>query len=132
MSGTWGNVHGDDDRWADPYAGRSASTAAQPAVTPDATPGTVAAASPGRPLESLGLLVLRLVLGLGVAAHGSQKLFGWFGGDGLDGTASFFAESGFIPGEVTAWIGGLSEFVGRPARRRRREVGRLRRRLLCE
>ncbi|HLR97455.1 MAG TPA: DoxX family protein [Jiangellaceae bacterium] len=114
MSGSWGNVHGDDDRWADLYADaeRSVSTTAQPAVTPDAGSGTLAAASPTRPLESLGLLVLRVVLGLGVAAHGSQKLFGWFGGDGLDGTASFFADSGFAPGEVTAWVGGLSEFVG--------------------
>ena len=37
-----------------------------------------------------GLLVARVALGLLMAAHGAQKLFGWFGGYGLDGTGGFF------------------------------------------
>jgi putative oxidoreductase len=48
------------------------------------------------------LLVVRLVVGLGMAAHGSQKLFGWFGGYGLDGTAGFFESLGFRPGRFFA------------------------------
>jgi putative oxidoreductase len=38
---------------------------------------------------SHGILLLRVVFGLALAAHGSQKLFGWFGGPGLQGTAGF-------------------------------------------
>jgi putative oxidoreductase len=45
-----------------------------------------------------GILALRLVLGLLMAAHGAQKLFGWFGGHGLTGTGGFFESLGFRPG----------------------------------
>ena len=45
----------------------------------------------------LGLLIARLVLGLLMAAHGAQKLFGWFGGHGLAGTGGFFESIGFRP-----------------------------------
>jgi putative oxidoreductase len=51
---------------------------------------------------SAGLLALRLVLGLGMAAHGSQKLFGWFGGHGLAATGGFFETIGFRPGRLFA------------------------------
>ena len=51
---------------------------------------------------SLGLLILRLVVGLTMAAHGSQKLFGWFGGHGLKGTGGFLEQLGFIPGRRNA------------------------------
>ena len=44
-----------------------------------------------------GLLVARLVLGLAMAAHGAQKLFGWFGGHGLTGTTGFMEMLGFRP-----------------------------------
>jgi len=56
-----------------------------------------------------GLLVLRLVLGLLLVGHGSQKLFGWFGGPGLTGTAGFFHSLGFRPGKPMAIVAGVSE-----------------------
>jgi len=56
-----------------------------------------------------GLLVLRVVLGLLMAAHGTQKLFGWFGGYGLDGTAGFFEALGFRPGRVFVVAASASE-----------------------
>jgi putative oxidoreductase len=59
-----------------------------------------------------GILVLRLVLGLLMAAHGAQKLFGWFGGHGLAGTGGFFESLGFRPGRVFASAAGISEFGG--------------------
>ena len=49
-----------------------------------------------------GLLVARVVFGLLMAAHGAQKLFGWFGGYGLAGTAGFFEQLGFRPGKLFA------------------------------
>jgi putative oxidoreductase len=61
---------------------------------------------------SIALLIVRLVVGLGLAAHGSQKLFGWFGGYGLSGTGGFFDKIGFRPGRLFALAAGLGEFVG--------------------
>ena len=53
------------------------------------------------------LLAPRLVLGVIMFAHGAQKLFGWFGGYGLKGTAGFFAESlGITPGILWAGMAG--------------------------
>ena len=63
-------------------------------------------------MEDLALLVLRLVLGGVFIAHGAQKLFGWFGGPGLQGTAGFFEKLGIRPGSVTALLAGLAEFGG--------------------
>jgi putative oxidoreductase len=60
----------------------------------------------------IGLLLLRLVVGLTLAAHGAQKLFGWFGGPGLDGTGQFFAMLGFPPGRRHALMAGLAESGG--------------------
>src|SRR6266576_739366 len=48
----------------------------------------------------LGLLSARIVLGLLMAGHGAQKLFGWFGGYGLAGTSGFFENLGFKPGRL--------------------------------
>lgn len=59
----------------------------------------------------LALLLVRLI-GLGFAAHGAQKLFGWFGGYGLAGTAGFFESLGFRPGRLFAGAAGLSELTG--------------------
>ena len=60
----------------------------------------------------LGLLILRTVVGLTLAAHGSQKLFGWFGGYGLAGTGSFLEQLGFRPGKAQAFLAGLAEAGG--------------------
>ncbi len=59
----------------------------------------------------IALLLVRLI-GLGLAAHGAQKLFGWFGGYGIAGTAGFMESLGFRPGKMFATAAGLSEFVG--------------------
>src|SRR5947208_823763 len=56
-----------------------------------------------------GLLVGRLVLGLLMAAHGSQKLFGWFGGYGLAAVSGFFESLGFRPGRFFALTAATAE-----------------------
>jgi putative oxidoreductase len=61
---------------------------------------------------SIGLLILRLAVGLTLAAHGSQKLFGSFGGGGIGGTAPFMEQLGFRPARLHAFLAGLSEVVG--------------------
>jgi putative oxidoreductase len=61
---------------------------------------------------SLALLVLRLAVGLGFAAHGSQKLFGAFGGGGIEGTGGGFEHLGLRPGRLLAWAAGTAEFIG--------------------
>ena len=61
---------------------------------------------------SVGLLILRLVVGLGLAAHGAQKLFGWFGGYGIAGTGQFLEGLGFRPGRLHAVQAGLAELIG--------------------
>ena len=60
----------------------------------------------------LGLLILRLVVGLTLAAHGAQKLLGWFGGYGLNGTGQFMDTLGFHPGRRHAALAGLTETGG--------------------
>lgn len=60
----------------------------------------------------LGLLIIRAVIGLTLAAHGAQKLFGWFGGPGLAGTGGFFESLGFRPGKLFATVSGLGEAGG--------------------
>jgi putative oxidoreductase len=60
----------------------------------------------------IGLLLLRLAVGLTMAAHGTQKLFGWFGGHGLKGTGGFLESLGFRPGRRHALMAGLAEAGG--------------------
>ena len=60
----------------------------------------------------VGVLLARLIVGLALAAHGSQKLFGWFGGYGISGTGGFFESLGFKPGAAFAAAAGLSELIG--------------------
>ena len=59
-----------------------------------------------------GLLIARLVFGLALAAHGTQKLLGWFGGYGIAGTGGFFEGLGFRPGKLFALLAGLGETGG--------------------
>jgi putative oxidoreductase len=60
----------------------------------------------------LGLLILRLAFGLTIAAHGSQKLLGWFDGPGPQGAGKLMHKLGFRPGERHARLAGLSELAG--------------------
>jgi len=60
----------------------------------------------------LGLFLLRLTVGLTLAAHSAQKLFGWFGGYGLDAIAQMFEGLGFRPGRRHALMAGVVEFGG--------------------
>ena len=63
-------------------------------------------------MVTAGLLILRLTLGLIVAAHGAQKLFGWFDGPGLEGSAAGLERVGVRPGWPWALISGAVEFGG--------------------
>jgi putative oxidoreductase len=58
-----------------------------------------------------GLLLLRLVVGPMMAAHGAYKLFGWFGGPGLAAVSGFFDSLGFRPGRLFATIASAIEIV---------------------
>ena len=60
----------------------------------------------------IGLLLLRLTVGLTLAAHGAQKLFGWFGRPGIDAIGQFFEMLRFSPGRRHALMPGLAETGG--------------------
>ncbi|WP_435593117.1 DoxX family protein [Nocardia sp. bgisy118] len=79
-------------------------------TTTTAAPTTTTAAST-LPTD-LGLLVLRLALGLTMAVHGSQKLFGWFDGAGIDRTAKFFESQGYPASKAAAILAGICEGFG--------------------
>ncbi|ABI70069.1 DoxX family protein [Shewanella sp. 11B5] len=57
-------------------------------------------------------LALRLPVGIIFMAHGGQKLFGWFGGYGLEGTGQWMASIGIEPGVLMAFLAGSAELVG--------------------
>lgn len=57
-------------------------------------------------------LALRLPISIIFMAHGSQKLFGWFGGYGLQGTGQWMASIGIEPGVLMAFLAGSGEFFG--------------------
>src|SRR5579864_2723999 len=60
----------------------------------------------------LGLLVMRVVLGVTFMAHGSQKAFGWFGGSGMKGVTEMLRKLGVAHPGLLAWMAALSEFGG--------------------
>lgn len=73
------------------------------------------ARNPGTTLtaDTLSWTLVRAATGLILMLHGAQKLFGWFGGGGLTGTAQFFEQSlGLYPGLLFAGVAGLTEFFG--------------------
>lgn len=61
---------------------------------------------------SMSQLALRIPVGIIFAAHGSQKLFGWFGGYGLEATGQWMTSIGLNPGYLMALLAGGAEFFG--------------------
>ncbi|ARM85899.1 DoxX family protein [Marinobacter salarius] len=59
-----------------------------------------------------GALALRIPVGIIFVAHGAQKLFGWFGGYGLEGTGQWLDSIGLSPGYLMALLAGGTEFLG--------------------
>ena len=59
----------------------------------------------------VGLLIARVVIGLVMAAHGTQKLFGWFGGYGLNATGEFMVNLGFNQGRAFAAMASIVEIT---------------------
>ena len=62
-------------------------------------------------LLDLGFLIARVMIGLLMAAHGAQKLFGWFGGHGLKATGEFMGQLGFRPARLFATSAALGELA---------------------
>ena len=74
---------------------------------------TSAATVPAANLDAMSWTLVRIATGLILVPHGSQKLFGWFGGGGLAGTAQFFEQNlGLYPGLLFAGLAGATEFIG--------------------
>jgi putative oxidoreductase len=63
-------------------------------------------------MRSLGLLITRVIFGSYLAVHGAQKLFGSFGGYGLEATSAAFEGMGLKPGKASATLAGASELGG--------------------
>jgi putative oxidoreductase len=61
---------------------------------------------------NLAMLVLHVVIGVVFFAHGTQKIFGWFGGYGIEATAGFFENIGLRPARLHAWAAALGETIG--------------------
>jgi putative oxidoreductase len=63
-------------------------------------------------IQNFALLILRIVFGLLFIGHGTQKLFGWFGGGGIQGTVKIMTNIGVRPQKFWAWVAGLNETLG--------------------
>lgn len=63
-------------------------------------------------MKDLGLLIMRVVAGGLLAGHGAQKLFGWYGGPGVEGTTGMMEKMGMRPGRFWAHVAGASELFG--------------------
>src|SRR2546428_9514377 len=63
-------------------------------------------------MAAFGVLILRVVVGLILAGHGAQKLFGWWGGQGMDGWTQTVAKLRIRPAQPWAWVAALAEFGG--------------------
>src|SRR5258706_4945204 len=63
-------------------------------------------------MAASGLLLIRLVVGLILAAHGAQKLFGWWGGTGMSGWTGAMNRMRIRPAVAWAWASALAEFLG--------------------
>lgn len=63
-------------------------------------------------IQNLSILILRIVFGLLFFGHGAQKLFGWFGGGGMEGAYKMTTRLGVWPPKFWAWVVGLSEALG--------------------
>ncbi|GAA2393401.1 hypothetical protein GCM10010420_17860 [Streptomyces glaucosporus] len=84
----------------------------KPTPVPTPRPGSRTAPGPASNRGDLGLLVLRVGTGGLLFAHGAQKLFGWFGGHGLEGTRQAMEQMGFRPGGQSALAAGAAEAGG--------------------
>ncbi|NHM31265.1 DoxX family protein [Neobacillus terrae] len=62
-------------------------------------------------MADLGLLLIRLMVGFVFVYYGSQKLFGWFGGHGIQGTGGWFESIGIKPGKAIAAFSGIAELL---------------------
>lgn len=62
--------------------------------------------------NSVANIMLRIPVGIILTAHGSQKLFAWFGGYGLEGTGQWMESIGLAPGFLMALLAGSAEFFG--------------------
>src|SRR3954447_4340498 len=63
-------------------------------------------------MMDIGLLIIRLVVGLLFVGHVAQKIFGWFGGYGIKGTGDWFESIGVKPRVTMALLAGLTELIG--------------------
>ncbi|MGI2748517.1 DoxX family protein [Bacillus cytotoxicus] len=63
-------------------------------------------------MMNMGLLIIRLIIGISFMGHAAQKLFGWFGGYGLKGTGGWMESIGLRPGVFMAFMAGATELLG--------------------